>query len=155
MVAKVALPNAVFVGPIRAADGRDELIAIVRLEDVAEKSWWLVGYRWDGAHLVRALERDRWPLYQLTATNARWIGSPLADLDLALEVQSRGDTFEVGGLLTRRSGDKLRDLLVLSPIQVPRKRAKPSTVDVPASGSSNAGVGSAVSAPGSDETHTP
>jgi hypothetical protein len=145
VVAKVPMPNAVFVGPIRAADGRDELIAIVRVEDVAEteKSWWLVAFRWDGAHLVRTLERDRWPLYQLTATNARWIGSTLADLDLALEVQNRGDTFEVGGLLTRRSGDKLRDLLLLSPVQVPRKRSKFVAPDVPASGSSDAGTGSA------------
>ena len=145
---KVKLPNAVFVAPVRAGDGRDELIAIIRTEDAQARTWWLVGFRWDVNHLVRVVDAQ---VYQLTATNARWIGSALHDLDLALEVVNRGDTFEVGGLLTRRTGDKLRDLLVLSPFQVPRKRAKPATADAAPTTTGDAGV----SAAGSDGVHAP
>jgi hypothetical protein len=148
IIAKAVLPNAVFFGPVRAADGRDELVAITRVADEQSRTWSLVAFRWDAGHLLRVIDA---PVYQLTTTNARWIGSTLRDLDLALEVVNRGDTFEVGGLLTRRSGDKLRDLLVLSPVQVPRKRAKPATVDVP----SDAGVGDAGTTSGSDDVHTP
>ncbi len=145
---KVKLPNAMFVAPVRAADGRDELIAVVRTEDTQARKWSLVAFRWDATHLVRIVD---WPVYQLTATNARWIGSALQDLDLLLEVVNRGDTFEVGGLLTRRSGDKLRDLLVLSPVQVPRKRPKPATPDAAPPPAGDAGV----SGVGSDGVHGP
>ena len=148
---KVKLPNARFIGAIRGGDGRDELVAITRVDDAQTRTWYLVAFRWDGGHLVRAIDAQPQPVYQLTTTNARWIGSTLNDLDLALEVVNRGETFEVGGLLTRRSGDKLRDLLVLSPVQVPRKRAKPAIVDAPF----DAGVGDAATPAGSDDVRTP
>jgi hypothetical protein len=145
---KVKLPNAVFFAPVRAADGRDELIAVIRTEDAQARTWWLWAFRWELNHLVPVVHAQ---VYTLTATNARWIGSTLHDLDLALEVVNRGDTFEVGGLLTRRSGDKLRDLLVLSPVQVPRKRPKPATPDAGPPITSDAGVSGA----GSDGVHGP
>jgi hypothetical protein len=147
------LPNAVFVAPVRAPDGHDELIAVIRTEDADGWIWWLVAFRWEAGHLVRVVDAPRGlaPVYRLTATNARWIGSTLHDLDLALEVVNRGDTFEVGGLLTSRSGDKLRDLLVLSPVQVPRKRPKPASPDATPAITGDAGV----SAAGSDGVHGP
>jgi hypothetical protein len=153
ILAREKLPNAVFVAPVRAPDGRDELIAVVQTEDAqAGRTWWLAAFRWDANHLVRIVDAPRGiaPVYTLTATNARWIGSSLHDLDLALEVVNRGDTFEVGGLLTRRSGDKLRDLLVLSPVQVPRKRPKSVVPDPTPATAGDAGVGA-----GSDGVHGP
>jgi hypothetical protein len=137
---KVKLPNAIFLGPVRASDGRDELIAVITTEDAQARTWRLVAFRWDTNHLVPVADA---PVYTLTATNARWIGSSLHDLDLALEVVNRGDTFEVGGLLTRRSGDKLRDLLVLSPVQVPRKRPKSVVPDATPATAGDAGVSAA------------
>jgi len=145
---KVKLPNAIFLGPVRASDGRDELVAVITTEDAQVRTSRLVAFRWDTNRLVLVADA---PVYTLTATNARWIGSSLHDLDLALEVVNRGDTFEVGGLLTRRSGDKLRDLLVLSPVQVPRKRPKPATADATPATTGDAGV----SAAGSDGVHGP
>jgi hypothetical protein len=140
----VRIPNAVFVAPARAADGRDELVAITSTGDTQVRTWSLIAYRYETGHLLPIAQRD---VYQLTATNARWIGSALRDLDLVLEVVDRAETFEVGGLLTRRSGDKLRDLLVLSTVQVPRKHAKSATPEQP----SDAGVAPAAPTPGSDD----
>lgn len=126
LIDRAKLANAVFVGPVRAGDGRDELVAITRTQDPQVRTWSLVTFRFEGGHLLRMPDA---PVYQLTATNARWIGSSLSDLDLELEVSNHGDMFEVGGLLTHRSGSQLRDLLVLSPVQIPRRRAKPATPD--------------------------
>ncbi|CAN5581771.1 hypothetical protein BH11MYX1_BH11MYX1_06370 [soil metagenome] len=126
LVDRAKLANAVFVGPVRTSDGRDELVAITRTEDPQVRTWSLVTFRFEGGHLLRMPDV---PVYQLTAANARWIGSSLRDLDLELEVSSHGDVYEVGGLLTHRMGNQLRDLLVLSPVQVPRRRAKSATPD--------------------------
>jgi len=126
LIDRARLANAVFVGPVRASDGKDELVAIARTEDPQTRTWSLVTFRFEGGHLLRMPDA---PVYQLTATNARWIGSSLRDLDLALEVSNHGDMYEVGGLLLHRAGTQLRDLLVLSPVQIPRKRAKSATPD--------------------------
>lgn len=126
LIDRVKLANAVFVGPVRASDGRDEVVAITRTEEPQARTWGLVVYRLEGGRLLKVVDE---PVYQLTATNARWIGSSLRELDLALEVSNRGDLFEVGGLLTHRMGGVLRDLLVLSPVQVPRRRAKSAMPD--------------------------
>ena len=69
------------------------------------------------------------PLYPpLTAATARLsIGADLKDLELYLELSSRADTIEVGGLLTTRISDKIRDIVVISTVPVPRRRAKAST----------------------------
>ena len=121
------IPNIVWAAPLRTPDGRDELVVIARSDDAAVRAWLLFAYRFDSGRPVKAVDPDPAPLYRLTAANARWIGSELGDLDLALELVSHPDTIEVGGLLTTRSGDKLRDLVVLSSVQVPRRRAKSST----------------------------
>ncbi|MEO6777520.1 MAG: hypothetical protein ABI467_31630 [Kofleriaceae bacterium] len=126
LIDRVRLANLQFAAAVRAPDGKDEIVAITRLDDSQARTWWLVGYRLEAGKLVQVANG---PVYQLTATNARWIGSTLADLDLILEVSNRGDTFEVGGLLTHRTNGRLRDLLVLSPVQVPRHRAKSATLE--------------------------
>jgi hypothetical protein len=154
----IRIPNALFTGAVRATDGHDELVAITHTEVEGAQTWSLVAWRYEAGKLVRVrFEHDGIgvfdaPVYQLTATNARWIGSTLRDLDLVLEVVNRGDAFEVGGLLTRRSGDKLRDLLVLSPIQVRRRPAKSATPE-PERESSDAGVAVPAPAAGSDDNH--
>lgn len=147
----IRVMNVVFARPVRAPDGRDELVAITHSGDAQTETWSLVAWRFEGGKFVRVVDAVA-PVYQLTATNARWIGSTLADLDLVLEVANRGDAFEVGGLLTRHSGDKLRDLLVLSPVQVPRRRAKSATPE-PERESSDAGVVAPAPASGSDDNH--
>jgi hypothetical protein len=154
VIDKVPLANLMlgrsfkFAGAVRAPDGRDEIVAITELEpsDGQTKTWYLIGFRVEAGKLSRFVDV---PVYQLTATNARWIGSSLHDLDLVLEVTNRGDTFEVGGLLTHRTNGKLRDLLVLSPVQVPRHRAKSATPE-PERDTQDAGVATPT---GSDDNH--
>ncbi|MEO8549982.1 MAG: hypothetical protein ABI678_08405 [Kofleriaceae bacterium] len=154
----IRIANPVFVGAVRASDGHDELVAITHTEDAQTQTWSLLAWRYEAGKLVRIRFEHEGigvydaPVYTLTATNARWLGSTLRELDLVLEVMNRGDAFEVGGLLTRRSGDKLRDLLVLSPVQVRRRPAKPVTPE-PERGSSDAGVAVPAPAPGSDDDH--
>lgn len=145
ILTKARLPGAKWIAPIRTADGRDDVIGVLRLDEAATKTWMLVELRWEAERLVRVVDAQ---VYKITATNVRWIGAALADVDLALEVSNRGDTFEVGGLLTTRTGEKLRDLLVLSPISVPRKRVKATPTDTPPVAPADASVeaGSDVSA---------
>jgi len=117
------IAGLLWAAPLRFdGDGRDELVAIARTEDREQRGWTLTAFRLDSGKLVRSLETA--PLYQLTAANARWIGAELSDVDLYLELTSRPDSIEVGGLLTTRAGDKLRDVVVISPTSVARHRAK-------------------------------
>lgn len=124
VIAWVGVPNLVFAAALRnPGDGRDDLVAIIKTEDSAAISWSLVSYRLHEGKLVRMFEPQ--PLYQLTAASARWIGADVDDLDLYIELSSRADSIDVGGLLGTRTGDKLRDIVVISPVSVPRKRTKP------------------------------
>ena len=145
-IEKLPLATLVFVAPVRAPDGKDEIVAVSRFDDGQALTWWLVAYRVEAGKLARIASEQ---IYQLTATNARWIGSTLRDLDLLLEVTNRGDTFEVGGLLTHRTSEKLRDLLVLSPVQVQRRRAKSATPE-PEHDTQDAGTAAPT---GSDDNH--
>ena len=146
IIALPKIPNIVWAGALRAPDGRDEVVAIARTVDAAERTWFLFAYRLDaGFHPVRVVDPAQ--IYRLTAANARWIGSELADLDLELEVTSHADTIEVGGLLTTRKGDKLRDLVVLSSVPVPRRRAKSASSEATDAGISDA-------APEAPDAHT-
>jgi hypothetical protein len=134
LLGALRIPNTVFAAPVRAPDGRDELFVITRVDEANARTWSITGFRLDGTHLVRVVEP--YPVYQLTAANARWIGSELRDLDLYLDVSNRADGIEVGGLLTTHVGANLRDLLVLAPVQVPRAHRKspsgePSDAGIP------------------------
>jgi hypothetical protein len=133
--------NLVFARPLRA-DGHDELIAITRVIDENTKTWWLFQFGLDNKNkLVKA---DATKLYELSTTNARWIGADLPEVDLYLELQSRSDAIEVGGLLTTRRGDRIRDVVVISPVLIPRRHGKSVTPEAP-----DAGVTGALPEPGS------
>ena len=127
-IATVRISGLVFAAALEnLVDGRDELVAVSRTDDAQVRSWTLHVYRLlEGGRLVKAIEPV--PLYQLSSSNARWIGSDLHDLDLYLELISRPDVIEVGGLLTTRIGTlanrKIRDVVAISPVPVPRRRGK-------------------------------
>jgi hypothetical protein len=118
------LPGLVFAAALRnPVDNRDDLIAITRTEDAQSRTWSLAAYRLAEGKLVRTIEPAQ--LYQLNASDARWIGAELDSLDLYLDMTSRSDSIEVGGLLTTRTADsKIRDIVVISPVPVARRRAK-------------------------------
>lgn len=137
LIAAMRMPGLVFAAPLRnPSDGRDDIIAVVRTEDAQTRTWSVIGYRWHEGKPVSVLGPSL--VYSLTATNARWIGADLHDLDLMLELSSRADSIEVGGLLTTRVGDKIRDIVVITPVPVARKRAKPVSHDSSDAGTSDA-----------------
>jgi hypothetical protein len=119
-VGHASVPGLVFVQPLRTSDGRDEVVAISRSEDAQQRTWSLAAYGLEGGKLVKTI--DQKSVYTLTAASARWIGAELRDLDLYLELASHPDSIEVGGLLTRKKGDRLRDIVVISPVPVARHR---------------------------------
>lgn len=128
----VHVPGLVFAAPIRnPVDGRDELVAIGRTDDASQRTWTASAYRFEAGHLVRTI--DPQPIYQLSAANARWIGAELDHVDLYLELASRADGLEVGGLLTTRVGTKIRDVVTISTINVARRHGKPP-VETPDAG---------------------
>jgi hypothetical protein len=140
----IKLPGLVFAAPLRSGD-KDELVVITRNDEPTARSWWLAAYRLDGSRLVRSIEPTQ--LYQLSRTNVRWIGAPdVRDVDLYLELTSRPDTIEVGGLLTTlvpsRGAPTIRDVVVISTTSAPRRRAKPAAADA----STAAGSAAAASA---------
>jgi len=138
VIAQVRVSGLVFVAPLRnPVDGRDELVAISRLDDAQARTWTLTAFRLEGGRLARAI--DATPLYQLSAANARWIGAELRDLELYLELTARPDAIEVGGLLTSRMGDKLRDAVVISVIPAARRHAKSAAAEA-----GDAGIADAV-----------
>jgi hypothetical protein len=133
-----------FAAPLYvAAENRDELVVITRTDEAASRSWGITAYRLDGTRLVRTVEAPQ--LYQLSSANARWIGADLREVELYLELTSRADGIEVGGLLTTRNGakaaTKFRDVVVISPATAPRRRGKPAAVEA-----SDAGVAGALPA---------
>ncbi len=126
-LARTVIPNLQYAVPLRnPADGRDELIAIVRSDsgDQTSKTWLMVLFRHETGQLRRV---DTTPLYQLSSQQARWIGAELKDLDLYLEFAGRGETIEVAGFLTSTRGGEIRDVVAISPITVARKHHKPAT----------------------------
>ena len=134
-----------FAAPLYvAAESRDELVVITRTDEATSRSWGIAAYRLDGTRLVRTVEAPQ--LYQLSSANARWIGADLREVELYLELASRPDGIEVGGLLTRRNGPKaatkFRDVVVISPATAPRRRGKSAPTEA-----SDAGVGQASTAP--------
>ena len=116
-------PGVVFAAPLRnPADGRDELIVVSRAEESHRRTWTLVAYRFEGLRPLRVLDEE---LYALTAMQSRWIGAELRDVDLYLELVGGAEAIEVGGVLTTRAGDRVRDVALLSPKPVTRRHHKP------------------------------
>lgn len=136
------LANLLFAAPLRNPEGRDELIAIARSDDGQQRTWSITGYRFEGGKLIAAVEPET--LYQVTAAQARWIGAELRDVELYLELASRPDGIEVGGLLTTRSGSRVRDVAVIASRVVARRHGKPTVSESP-----DAGVANTRTAPGS------
>jgi hypothetical protein len=120
------LAGLVFAAALRGPEGRDELVVITRTDEAALRSWWLTAYRFEGTRLVRSVDATQ--LYQLSTASARWIGADLHDVELYLELTSRVDSIDVGGLLTAPSATKgstkIRDVVVISPASVARRRGK-------------------------------
>jgi hypothetical protein len=118
-------PGLLFAAPLRnPADGRDELVVVARIDESHRRTWTMVAYRIEGVRIVRTVEEE---LYTLTAMQSRWIGAELRDIDLYLELASRADAIEVGGLITTRAGDRVRDVALLSPKIVTRRHHKAVT----------------------------
>jgi hypothetical protein len=119
---RVPVGQVVFAAPLRAPDGRDELVVITHTAEPQLRRWSLITYRFDTGKIVKS---EPTPLYQLTSSNARWIGADLDEVELYLELSSHADSIEVGGLLTTRPAQgPWRDVVVISPVQVPRKSGK-------------------------------
>ncbi len=134
------VPNVVFAAPLRAPDGKDELIVITRSPDPQLRSWSLMAFRFDNGKFTHTI--DPAPLYQVSSSNARWIGAEVADIDLYLELTSRGDTIEVGGLLTtaRPGSEAMRDVVVISTVSVPRRHGKSASSEGPSTEPPDAGA---------------
>jgi hypothetical protein len=134
----VHVPGLVFAAPLRTpGEDHDELVAVSRVDDAQQRTWSLSAFRMDGGKLVRSFGPE--PLYQLTADTARWIGAELRDVDLYLEVVARPGRIEVGGLLTTRTGDKLRYAVAISPQSRPR-RAKSAPPEAAGAGNTERAV---------------
>lgn len=135
----VRAPGLVFAAPLRnPADGRDELVVVTRVDEAHRRTWLLHAYRLEGTRLVRSLDEE---LYELSAMQSRWIGADLRDVELYLEFASRADAIEVGGLLTTRAGERVRDVAVLTPKALARRHTKQA--GEPGEGKTAASAGSA------------
>ncbi len=140
-LAALRIPDLVFARPLRnVVDGRDEIVAITSPPDDEKRRWALSLYRLEGTRFTKVIDGD--PLYELASAQTRWIGAELRDVDLYLEVSSRSDGLEVGGLLTTRSSGTIRDVAVISPVTVNRRQGKATpgeSSDAGVSARSNAG----------------
>jgi hypothetical protein len=130
-IARQPLPGLVFAAPLRnPKDGLDEYVAIIRTEDSQAKAWYLAAFRLHEGKLQQVLKTTL--LYSLSAADARWIGADIGDIELYLELTSRADSIDVGGLLTTRNVDKARnddkihDIVVITTTPVPRTRPRPA-----------------------------
>ncbi len=133
--------NVVFAAPLRnTAEGRDELVVVARTDEPEQRTWSLSVYRSEAGRMIRVVDPS--PLYALTSAQTRWIGADLQYVDLYLELAHRPDGIEVGGLLTTRNDNKIRDVVLISPVQVARKRGKSPPSDL-----GDAGVSGSLPAP--------
>ena len=152
--------GVVFAAPLRGGDGHDELVVVTRSDDAGVRSWWLSAYRFEGARLQRTVDAAQ--VYQLSTANARWIGAAdVRDVELYLELTSRSDGIEVGGLLTTmvtaRGATKIRDVVVISQVMTPRRRGKSapseaSDAGVPARAAPDAAAAAPAGSGGESET---
>ena len=150
VIARFPIPyKVVFVAPLRAPDGRDELVVITHAADAQQRRWSLIAYRFDTGKIAKT---EPALLYQLTSSNARWIGADLDEVELYLELASHADLVEVGGLLTTRPAQgPWRDVVVISPVSVPRRSGKSAPPEGVDAGTAEVGP-AADSASGSDAT---
>jgi hypothetical protein len=132
-LATLRVPGMSFAVPLRnPADGRDDVVAIIQTAETETRTWSLVAYRLIDGKLMRTIEPT--PLYLLNAAHARWVGSDLSDLDLFVELSARPDSIEASGMLATRVGASIRDIVVISPTQAPRRRVKAPPVEATGAG---------------------
>jgi hypothetical protein len=150
MIVPVKIPSAVvFAAPLRTSEGRDELVVVTYSEEPQLRRWSLMAYRFDAGKVVRSVEPT--VLYQVTSSNARWIGADLEEVELYLELSNHADSIEVGGLLTTRPAQgPWRDVVVISPVPVARRSGK----SAPPEGADAGSPDSADPAPGSGTAAT-
>jgi hypothetical protein len=118
-------PGVVFVTAI-ADDDRDDL-AVVTERGGDARVLSLTVYRWENGHAMRVAEQD---LYRLTAASARWIGGRMEDIELLVELESRGDDVLAGGVMVSRIGGEIHDVAPLVPMTVARReREAPPDAD--------------------------
>ena len=123
VVTRLPIPGLVFGAALRnPIDGRDDLVAITRSDDGQTRTWTLTAYRLIDGKLMRVIGPTA--PYQITAASARWIGAELEGVEIMFELVSKPDAIEVGGLLTTRIGAKIEDIVVISPVPVPRGKVK-------------------------------
>jgi hypothetical protein len=136
---RIPVPGLVYAAALRnPTDGRDDVVAITRTDDGQARTWFLTYYRLLDGKLMRMIEPAT--LYQITAANARWIGAELDSVDVLIELVSKPDAIEVGGLLTTRVGDNIQDIVVISPVHVRRRRVKAAPPDPGDAGVSDGGT---------------
>jgi hypothetical protein len=138
--ASAHVPGLVFAAALRPDPGeawaRDELVVVSRVDEPTLRSWAVAVYRFEppprappGRPLVLTKIADQ-IVYQLSTDKTRWIGADLREVELYLELVARPDAIEVSGLLTTRTGDRIRDLAVISPISVTRRRGRSGSSEV-------------------------
>lgn len=119
-LATIHVPDVIFAAALRnPLDGRDDLVVVSRTDEPQQRSWNLVGFRLEGTRRITVV--DPLPVYQLSTSQVRGIGVDLKDLELYLELDSKQEGIVVGGLLTTRANHKLRDVVSLLPVAVPRR----------------------------------
>ncbi|HEU0034520.1 MAG TPA: hypothetical protein VFQ53_28045, partial [Kofleriaceae bacterium] len=123
----IKIANVIYAVPLRnPTEGRDELVAVKRDDDASGRTWSLAVYRIEAGRAKLVAES---PLYTLTAVETRWIGVDVRDVDIYLDLVSRADSIEVAGLLTARVKDRIRDVVLISPVTVTRRHGKSATGD--------------------------
>lgn len=130
-IATVRVPGLVFAAPLRnATDGRDDIVVVSRTDEPQQRTWWLTAYAIEGTKRTTVIDQTQ--LYQLQSAQSRWIGADLHDVELYLEVTGRADAIDVGGLLTtREQHNKIRDVVVISPMTIPRRHGRDAGVSEP------------------------
>lgn len=118
-IASVQVPGLRWVAPVRGEGDRDDLIVVAEQVRDRARVVTVVALRPDGNRLVPVASVEA---YRLTDAGLALIGANLADVALALEVESEGDVLTVGGVFVHRTGGKVREVAPLVPVTVRRTR---------------------------------
>ncbi len=136
-IATLHAPDLAFAAPLRALeDGRDDLVVVTHVDDSYQRAWSVVAYRLEGSKLVRVAGAE--PAFAITEQQTRWVGAPLREVDVYLQIASRVDGIEVGGVLTTDTAGVVRDVAPIIPIVLARGRGKPGSAALEGSGSASA-----------------
>ncbi len=118
-VASALVPGLRWVAPIRGDGDRDDLIAVGEQVRDRQRVVTVVALRPDGNHLLPVASVEA---YRLTDAGLALIGAGVADVDLALEIESEGDVLTVGGVFVHRTAGTVRVVAPLVPVTIRRTR---------------------------------